>query len=260
MNSSKNITYSTYGTGSKILLAFHGYGMDGNQFQILEKSICHSHQVIGFHLPYHNQGASDHKGWMSEVISEIEHILDHLNVHQFSIAGYSIGAKIALNLIGHFKGQVEKIYLFAPFGLENHWGLSFVSKGLGNAFFKAVVKTNLPEYIMRLVTQIGIIDQVHFLIIQKELDTKTKRLNLCRTLQMTGEIDIDLVLLTDTINEYQIETEVIYGEHDVLFPFHGRNKSLLQRLNRNKTLMINESHWLITQKLDELLCQQMIIA
>ena len=50
----------SYGKGTSVLFAFHGYGMDGQQFQVLANSVCAKYKVVGFHFPYHRGGLSDH--------------------------------------------------------------------------------------------------------------------------------------------------------------------------------------------------------
>ena len=96
--------YSVYGTGTNLLFAFHGYGMDGYQFQLLEESLCKDYQVVGFHLPFHKGGPEAHEDWIEHVRETIKKILEEKGVQNFSIAGYSIGSKITLALMSQFKG------------------------------------------------------------------------------------------------------------------------------------------------------------
>lgn len=254
----KLTAYSQYGQGNQLLIAFHGYGMDGTQFRVLEDSFLKKYSVIGFHLPYHKNGPLDHENWIKEVKAEIRSLVKQYEVEQFSLAGYSIGSKVTLHLMEEFQNQIDEVFLFAPYGLENHWGLSFVTQGIGNAFFRLIVNTSLPEKIMQMVKLLRIIDHSHHEIIQKELLSKSKRKSLCKTLQMAGEIRIKRNELPDLINRNQIKCTIIYGQNDVLFPFKSRSISILSQLNTVYVDQVKEGHWLVTAKLDQTLANREI--
>lgn len=254
---SQNLTsYSQYGRGNQLLIAFHGYGMDGTQFRVLEDSFLKKYKVIGFHLPYHKNGPSNHEDWIKLVKAEIRSLVKQYEVTQFSLAGYSIGSKVTLHLMEEFKDQIDEVFLFAPYGLENHWGLSFVTQGIGNAFFRLIINTSLPEKIMKIVKQLRIIDHSHHEIIHKELLSKRKRKSLCKTLRMAGEIRIKRSELPELINRNQITCTVIYGQNDVLFPFKSRSISILKQLDKVYVGEVREGHWLVTAELDQTLANR----
>jgi pimeloyl-ACP methyl ester carboxylesterase len=60
--------YHEYGSGSKPLLAFHGYGMTGRQFHVLENSILQEYHVYGFDHFFH--GESKLSDWTEQQIVE----------------------------------------------------------------------------------------------------------------------------------------------------------------------------------------------
>lgn len=248
--------YSQYGRGRQLLIAFHGYGMDGSQFRVLEDSLLKKYNIIGFHLPYHKNGPANHEDWIDLVKAEIRKLVAQSEFEYFSLAGYSIGSKVTLHLIEEFQSQIDEIFLFAPYGLENHWGLSFVTKGIGNSFFRLMVNTSLPEKIMKVVKFLKIIDQSHHEIIHKELLSRNKRESLCKTLQMAGEIRIKRNQLPELINRNQIKSTIIYGKDDVLFPFKKRSISILEQFDMAYVDQIKEGHWLVTDKLDKALANR----
>lgn len=253
MEQKKKILYSQYGKGEELLFAFHGYGMDGCQFRILEQSLNRRYHIIGFHLPYHNNGPSGHQNWITGVKAEIKKILIQHKTENFSLAGYSVGSKVSLSLMEEFQHQLKEIYLFAPYGLENHWGLSFVTQSLGNAFFRLIVNTSIPEKIMKLVKFLRIIDEEHHQIIHRELLSKNKRKSLCKTLKMAGELKITTEKLPEILNVNDIKCTIIYGKDDVLFPYNKRNTGILNQLNSSYVDEISEGHWMVTRKLDQAL-------
>ncbi len=233
--------------------------MDGTQFRVLKESLTQHFRIIGFHLPYHKNGPSSHHLWINDVKSAIKKILTEQGADQFSLAGYSVGSKVTLHLIEAFQEQLEEIFLFAPYGLENHWGLSFVTQKFGNTFFKLIVNTSLPEKIMRLVKFLGIIDKDHHQIIHKELLSDQKRVSLCKTLQMAGEININRNEIPKILNRNKIKSTIIYGKDDVLFPFKKRSKAIINQLDVAYVDQVKEGHWMVTGKLDRALANNLAL-
>lgn len=256
MQENNLVKYGIYGNGKELLFAFHGYGLDGFQYKILD-NLCDNYSIIGFHLPYHQLGPKTHEGWLNELIGFINDYVENHQIQRFSIVGYSIGAKIALYLTQHFKVKLSKLYLFAPYGFESYWGLDFISKGFGNLFFQTVVNTSLPLFIMRMVKKMGFIDQHHFEIVEKEIGTKEQRSNLCNTLNFVGEIEFSRDFLIDLLNNHQIKVVVVYGKQDVLFPYKERNIALLDQLLLKKIIAVDEGHWMMTDKMNRLFSKEM---
>ena len=95
--------YSVYGTGTSLLFAFHGYGMDGYQFQVLEGSLCKDYHIIGFHLPYHKGGPDNYDGWIELVRETIKKILEEKGVKEI------FDNEIIINEKVYSKDKLEKL-------------------------------------------------------------------------------------------------------------------------------------------------------
>ena len=50
-----NLHYYKFGSGPKAMLCFHGYGMHGKQFKLLESSLGHAYTFYGFDLFFHKE-------------------------------------------------------------------------------------------------------------------------------------------------------------------------------------------------------------
>ncbi|MEL7146025.1 MAG: alpha/beta hydrolase [Bacteroidota bacterium] len=247
----EHVRYSEYGAGQELLLAFHGYGMNGLQFEALPRAITSQYRVIGFHLPYHKYGASSHNLWLEKLPMVINELMEAYEAPHFSLMGYSVGAKIALHILQLQTAHVKKVHLIAPYGLETHWGLDFVTGKVGNSLFQAVLNSKLPLLTMRLAKSVSIIDQDMFMIIAKELASTEKRQALCNTLEMIGEIELSRATIVQLLNDHAIPLQVYYGTHDSLFPYKGRNQRLLKKIEQCIVVPVNAGHWLVTQQLDE---------
>lgn len=245
--------HTTYGTGQRLLFVFHGYGMDGQQFQVLKESLCVDYQIVGFHLPYHKGGPEDHEGWIKGVKETIEKFLKEKGDQQFSLAGYSIGSNIALDLLTHFNGQIQDVYLLAPYGLTRHWGISFLESGIGKGFFRLVASTSLPSKVIDGVRALGVISKDDHTILKRELDSSEKRQNLRKIFLLMSELKCDQEEVINSLKSIAGNATVVFGKHDAVFPRSGFKQS--DRLSNIEILEVNEGHWLMTERLDETLAK-----
>ena len=113
------IVYHEYGNGDQYLFAFHGYGMNGKQFQNLPSYLLSKYKVIGINLFF--QEGSEIKTYSLEKIRQgmakndilklIEPFLAKYKIQEFAIAGYSIGSNFALTLMEYYADLIKQIYL-----------------------------------------------------------------------------------------------------------------------------------------------------
>src|SRR5688572_691438 len=112
-----NIT--RFGTGSEILFAFHGFGEEGRTFLNLQESLGKYFTVYSIDLPFHGGTVvrQGHPG--QKEIYEIMHMMiQQTGTENFSLAGYSMGGKICLDLAGRFAPQINRMILLAPDGIR----------------------------------------------------------------------------------------------------------------------------------------------
>ncbi|MDW3193474.1 MAG: hypothetical protein R8G66_13960 [Cytophagales bacterium] len=240
--------YTTYGTGNSVLFTFHGYGMDGRQFQVLRESLCVDYQIVGFHLPYHQKGADDHEGWLKSVIETVKQVVAEQGADHFSIAGYSIGVKVVLALLPYFDRQVKDVFLFAPYGLVRHWGIAFLESGFGRGLFRLIAGSMLPIRIINGVRGLGIISYADHDILIRELATMEKRQNLRKTFLLMSELNLDQHRVLKSLSSIRGRVQLVFGKQDNIFPLSGLKGT--NELDNLDILEVDEGHWLMTEKLD----------
>src|ERR1700748_1489341 len=98
-----NLHYYKYGSGPKVMLCFHGYGMHGKQFKLLEGSLGSTYTFYGFDLFFHketklkDQGLEKIKqGITKKALADlIREFCEALGINRFSVIGYSMGTHYA---------------------------------------------------------------------------------------------------------------------------------------------------------------------
>lgn len=120
------IHYRQYGSGSKLLFCFHGYGRDSLSFSFLEKNLGKDFTMIAIDVPFH--GLTE---WKDRLVFEPRHLVqlmldiskdlqkDHL---KFNVLGFSMGGRIAFYMTQLIPNKIERLILIAPDGLTfNFW-------------------------------------------------------------------------------------------------------------------------------------------
>src|SRR5271167_3262896 len=118
------VHYHEYGTGTKPLLAFHGYGMTGKQFNVLEQSILCDYKIYGFDHFFHGKSRLDN--WTEkQILAGMPKAMARLYLEEWfkvygrqriSLIAYSIGANIALVLLEDYADLIDDVILMAPDG------------------------------------------------------------------------------------------------------------------------------------------------
>jgi pimeloyl-ACP methyl ester carboxylesterase len=254
--------FHEYGTGRKPLLAFHGYGMTGKQFHVLDQSVLPKYHIYGFDHFFHGESRLD--GWTERQILEgmpkvmvrnyMEEWFKLYGRQRFSVMGYSIGANLALILVEEYADMIDDIILMAPDGLTIFKGFHFILHNkLGRAIFRTATKSKwLAPFLVKSVKRVGVIDESLYQIAYNEIDTEQKRLDTYYTLNLIRLLKPDAEKVARLINQHKIKCLLIFGKHDKLFP-KSAAMPFLAMLNDAEVHEVELGHWLVTKALDEYL-------
>lgn len=254
--------FHEYGSGTKAMLAFHGYGMTGKQFHVLENSVSRHYHIYGFDHFFHGQ--SELNGWNErQILGGMPREMVRLyaeewfkiyGMQRFSVMGYSIGANFALLLVEEYPELIDEIILLAPNGISDFKGFDILTgRPLGKLLFRIVTKSKwLAPFILRLLKNTTIIDESLYKIAFSETDTPGKRLDVYYTLNLIRHLKPDVEKVAVLINDYKIKCTLVFGRHDQLFP-KASAAAFINALNDADVREAPFGHWLVTAKLDEYL-------
>jgi pimeloyl-ACP methyl ester carboxylesterase len=254
--------YHEYGTGAKPLLAFHGYGMTGRQFHVLERSVLQQYHVYGFDHFFH--GDSKLAGWTEQQIvagmpkamvrAYVEEWFNVYGRQRFSVMGYSIGANIALIIVEEFADMIDEVILMAPDGLSVYKGFDILRNNrVGKYFFRRITKSKwLAPKLLKGLHRAGLVDKSLFDIAYNEIDTEQKRLDVYYTLNLIRLLTPDTHKVASLINQYHIKCRLIFGKADNLFPKKAA-EPFIAMINQPDVHELPLGHWLVIKQLDEYL-------
>jgi pimeloyl-ACP methyl ester carboxylesterase len=253
------VHYHEYGTGAKPLLAFHGYGMTGKQFHVLEKSVLSKYHVYGFDHFFHGESKLD--GWTEQQIlagmpkAMVRSYLEEwFKVHgrqRISLMAYSIGANFVLILLEEYADLIDEVILMAPDGFAGFKGFNFLQHHtVGRRLFKTITKSKwLAPGILKALKRIKVIDEALYTIAYNEIDTPKKREDVFYTLNLIRYLRPDMEKVIAQINQYHIKCCLIFGRDDMLFP-KKPVMPVIALLHEPEIHEVPMGHWLVTAALD----------
>jgi pimeloyl-ACP methyl ester carboxylesterase len=256
------VHFHEYGTGNKPMLAFHGYGMTGKQFNVLEKSVLSQYHVYGIDHFFH--GESTLTGWTeaqivaglprAQVRLYLEAWFEMYGRQRISLMAYSIGADIALLLLEDYADCIDELFLMAPDGIVPYKGFRIIQHHpLGKRFFKTATKSKwLAPSILKGLRRANVIDESLYKIAYNEIDTPKKRQDVYYSLNLIKHLVPDTGKLAGLINQHHIKCTFVFGKHDLLFP-KGPAMAFVSQLNNAEVHEVPMGHWLVTRELDEYL-------
>lgn len=248
------IHYYKFGNGGKSMLGFHGYGMHGKQFKVLESVLGDDYTFFGFDLFFHKEThlvdqsiENVKKGITKKQFSElIEAFCDHESIDRFSIIGYSMGSFYATTVVGELANRIDDFILISPSSIRPGNVIKFLSLNkIGNRFLERL--TSSDTGLLRLLSflkRVKVVDEVGYKILYKEIATPELRFSFYACLTYLRFWNTDENQLVDQLNKYAIKSIFIFGKKDGMYPHHIADH-LIPRITNAKKLVLDENHEMI---------------
>lgn len=231
------IAYHTFGTGSQLLFAFHGYADTGRIFEKLTV-FKNKYTIIAIDFPFH--GATDwqedtmHHDWLEAFLS---FILKSFKTQQYALLGTSMGARLVLHIFNNYPSQVTKIYLLAPDGIALH-PLHTLMMRLPTSWLGTIENwfknPNGWLAIAGFLYKIRIVNKAHFIFLKRSLQDEERRKRLFGTWKLLPFLTYEKAAILKKIDQYGIQTLIFYGLQDKTFP----SSSLLRFSQRSDFITI----------------------
>lgn len=245
--------YLKFGSGNKLLFAFHGFGDTAWQFKVLEHSFGKSYTVISIDLPFH--GLSEwHEGEIlkpKDLLGFIDHINDAFQVTRFSMAGFSLGGKLVLGLYQLAPHRIDQLWLFAPDGLKkNIWYNLAVNTGPGQWLFRYFL--HHPEHFfrfIRILVSIKLIRKEYVQFLSQQLDSIEKRMLVINIWTCMREFATRPKQLKGLVRTHNTPVYLFAGRYDTIIrPSFGR--SFTGNLPSAELIILDKGHYLLKDYLN----------
>ena len=247
------IHYRHWGTGPRLVFAFHGYGESAASFTFLGEAIGVDFTLVAIDLPFHgqtewNDGLFFDPGDLSVVLHGIEAALAStqpapgdpavmpLTTDPVSpsapylpgwwLLGYSMGGRIALQLLQDSPQLIDKLVLLAPDGLKlNPWYWLSTQTRPGNILFRATMRR--PGWfflLLRLGNALQLVNpSVYKFTVQYINDDRVRQELYTRWTTMRG-FRPRLAVIEAIIRERQLPVRLVYGSYDRIIRWESAEK------------------------------------
>lgn len=239
------------GTGSKLLIAFHGFGNDAHIFAPLADSLTETYTTVSVDLPGHGQTRWQEPHFQKkDLMAIVQGIRNNFGTETFSILGYSLGGRICLNIAEQQPNWIEKMVLLAPDGLEkNFWYHLATRNPLGKIGFKSMMQH--PEQWLKRVDflrKYKLIDESRFKFARLNLMDETVRHQLSYVWPVTSKLVVNLAALKWNLNKYKVETDIFMGKHDRIFP-PAQGQRFIKNLKTARLHLMDTGHNLLEKSI-----------
>ena len=218
------VHYYRYGQGKKYMFCFHGYGEDGESFKIFEGLMGDLFTLIAIDFPFHGKTV-----WEDGLLFEPTDLITIINLikpadQSMHLLGYSMGGRVALQLLQVIPELINKLVLVAPDGLhKNKWQWLSTETRIGNRLFAYCM--HQPVGLLRLIdkaAKLGLFKKNLLKFIHYYLDDAEQRAILYRRWTTMRKFRPDTALLKKIILLRQTRICLLFGEYDrVILSKHG---------------------------------------
>ncbi|HRN57483.1 MAG TPA: alpha/beta hydrolase [Agriterribacter sp.] len=206
-----------WGTGKKTLLCFHGFGETAGSFMPLARQMENSHTVIAVDLPLHGKTiwTEGTDCTTADIVNIIENIPALHNL-RFSLAGYSMGGRVALSVYERIPQRITQLLLLAPDGLKtNFWYRVATQTGRGNRLFKYFMeKPGAFFRITILLKKIRMINLGVYNYVHQHLSREDKREQLYTIWTTMRHLKPGVKNIKKIIPENHTRVLLVYGRYD----------------------------------------------
>lgn len=251
--------YGCFGHGPKALLALHGFANHGGYFEEL-KSLGERYRVFALDLPFHGktQWESDHFS-AQELLEIIQLILARENFQRFSLAGHSMGGRIALSLAPELLPDLEALILLAPAGLQPTPSDSPI---LFPLFLRRFLAARLepPGWILSIFAwarRANLLNKATYVLFRQQIEQADRRHRLFNCWISLYGFPVYKRKLRKLVREKELPLYLIYGQEDEITP--GRyGQQFAQKLPSAQFHWVADGHFFLRAPLDQ--CLREILA
>jgi pimeloyl-ACP methyl ester carboxylesterase len=218
------IHYLRMGDGVDYLFCFHGYGETADSFKLLEPALGKRFTIIAIDFPFH--GKTEWNEGLLFTPEDLIFIIQQLKPasNPMQLLGYSMGGRIAMQLLQLIPEQVTKMVLVAPDGLhKNKWQWIATRTRVGNRLFHYFMLH--PGAVLGLMdagAKLGLYSKSLHKFVHYYLDDPEQRLTLYRRWTTMRKFRPDTDLLRSIIIKNKIPVRLLFGKHDhVILAKHG---------------------------------------
>ena len=251
--------YSRWGEGNRVLFAFHGYGESAASFRFLAAALARDFTVIAIDMPFHgetewNEGHLFAPGDLLGLLSEIAAGLPG-GGEEWSLLGYSMGGRVALQLVELAPEKIRWLVLLAPDGLRvNPWYWLATQTGPGNRLFEYTMRhPGWFFFLLRAANGLRMVNpSVYKFTLHYIDDAEVRRLLYTRWTVMSGFTPLPGVI-SEIVRRRGMSVHLLYGRFDRMIKWQRGEKFRRRCAPFCQLTVVPSGHQLLQSKFMEVI-------
>lgn len=252
--------YRIIGNGSRVMLAFHGYGQSSAYYESMVKALGSDYTLYAFDLFFHGRSQLHKsqsplsKEHLAEIIIKF---LEQHKIRRFSLMCFSMGGKFALTLVEKMPEKIDELYLIAPDGIRtSFWYNVATYPGWLQQLFKRSVLKPMPLFtLLNVLNKYRMVHKSLFRFAHYHMDSTSKRLRVYRSWVGFRELDFNINHIVQLLNRHQVAVTMFLGEFDrVISP--KRVGTFIKSLDKGELVILKTGHTYLLQRVADLLHQK----
>jgi pimeloyl-ACP methyl ester carboxylesterase len=221
--------YLVFGNGPELLLAFHGFDNNADDFRLFEPLLGQQYTIVAVNLFYHGrsyaEGAPDQLQFRREDLQAlITQLLERFPHARFSLLGFSLGGRICLELVSLFAGRVDRLILLAPDGLVISPWYVFVTRTIaGRWLFRRVLRR--PQRFLRLggwLRTLGLVGEKQYKFALSYFGSGPQRELVFKVWMIFRYLLPRKAALSAALKQHPVRTDLFFGRRDsIIRPSFG---------------------------------------
>lgn len=247
---SSKLFYRVLGSGSKTLLAFHGYGQEGSNFEGMSRALP-EYRVLAVDLFFHGKSTlskADQPLSKQKLGQFVQALLEQEEIARFSVMAFSMGGKFALTVLEKYHSQMDSLYLIAPDGIKTHLLYSLATyPGWLQGVFKSIVLR--PSRFFKTVNWLQgkrLVDSGLVKFATWQMDSPQKRLRVYRSWTGFSKLTFDTKHAVQLLNQSEVEVKVFLGKYDQIIS-QKRLDVFLNALDKHHVVVLETGHSYLLQ-------------
>lgn len=231
------IEFITFGNGSIPVLAFHGFGLNAEAFNVFEPALAPYFKVYSFSILHHGNTQFEQEKNPKFVLDpeELKAFIETFSaahhIDKFVLLAYSIGGKIALKTIELMPEKIKAALLIAPDGLKrNFWYYFATQHPIGKLFFQFFIQFPYPFiYFVDVMSFLGVLPKNMKKFLLSNFREKKNRQKVKNVWITFRGMDPKMKKVLENIEKHHISTHILMGTYDPVL-----KSSSLQKVIANK--------------------------
>lgn len=252
------LSYTVYGEGQYKTIGFYGFNQSELVYRPYAQSLKKDHQFYCIDLFLHGKSVWPYgdRALPKELWKAIfDAFRAHEGIQDFSMIGFSLGAKVLLATLEAFPEAVRSITMIAPDGIRiNSWyKLATSCPPFTYAFRQTIHRPWIFYRFIALLERIYIVDKSLARFTRSQMKTKALRSKVFYSWMVYRSLSFSTIQIAGIINQHKIPTTIILGDADKVIKYK-HIKGLLDKVTHYDLKTLSTNHYnLIRRALREMM-------